>query len=91
MAGSYPSLLNGPSGDGVLAYVLFAFHQGQENNNPGFRIADAATSEAVPEPATIALTVGALLMLAGVRNVRAGTSRRQSKRLTPKHTATTGG
>jgi hypothetical protein len=34
VAGSYPSLLNGPSGDGVLADILFEFLPGQEGNNP---------------------------------------------------------
>ena len=32
VAGFYPSLLNGPSGDGILADILFRFVPGQEGN-----------------------------------------------------------
>ena len=33
VAGSYPFLLVGPSGDGILAYILFRFLDGQEAND----------------------------------------------------------
>ena len=71
VAGSYPSLPAGPSGDGVLAYILFAFLNGQDNNDPGFEIVNAVISQAVPAPATIALSLGALLMLPAIRVARA--------------------
>ena len=71
VAGFYPSLLTGPSGDGVLAYILFAFLDGQDNNDPHFVIVDAVISQAVPAPATIALSLGALLMLPAIRVARA--------------------
>lgn len=78
VAGLYPSLLDGVSGDGILAYVLFAFIEGQENNDPGFGVTDVVITSAVPEPATIALCFGALLLLTGARVVRAGTRCRLS-------------
>jgi hypothetical protein len=64
VAGSYPSLLNdaGVSGDGVLAYILFAFLPGQENRSPDFAIqAGSTTSLPVPEPSTAALLAAASL------------------------------
>jgi len=63
VAGSYPSLLNGPSGDGVLAYILFRFLEDQENNNPNFTIANAAVQQQVPEPGTLALLAAGLGIL----------------------------
>ena len=61
VAGSHPSLLNGPTGDGILAYILFQFLDGQETNNPNFAIANAAVQQ-VPEPATLALLAAVLLI-----------------------------
>jgi hypothetical protein len=61
VAGSYPSLVDGPSGDGVLAYILFQFIAGQETNNPNFTI-DNATVQQVPEPGTLVLLAAALLI-----------------------------
>lgn len=56
VAGSYPSLIDGPSGDGVLAYVLFQYEAGQQEKNPGFGIENAnPVPEPVPEPGTLAL------------------------------------
>ena len=66
VAGFYPSLFDGLSGDGVLAYILFAFLEDQENNDPGFEIAGTDPAS-VPEPATLALLMGSLLLLAGTR------------------------
>ena len=63
VAGFYPGLLNGPSGDGVLAFVLFDFLQGQENNDPKFRIENPIVQQA-PEPATVSLLAAALLIFA---------------------------
>jgi hypothetical protein len=50
VAGSYPFLLNGPSGDGVLADILFEFLPGQEGNNPNFSITNAVVLAPVPAP-----------------------------------------
>jgi len=63
VAGSYPSLVSGPSGDGILAYILFSFVAGQEGNNPNFTIADAVVQQQVPEPSTLALFAAVLLIL----------------------------
>ncbi|HEY1300607.1 MAG TPA: hypothetical protein VGF07_08920, partial [Stellaceae bacterium] len=64
VAGSYPSLSAGPSGDGTLAFVLFEFLAGQSGNNPNFRIENAVVEEPVPEPGSLALVVGALAITA---------------------------
>lgn len=61
VAGMYPSLLDGPSGDGVLAYILFGFVDGP--GDPNFRIADATVQQQVPEPSTLALLAAAFLLL----------------------------
>jgi hypothetical protein len=72
VSGSYPGLLDGVTGDGVLAYILFEFVEGQEANNPGFTIADALVNGLpttppptgqVPEPSPLMLLAGALLIL----------------------------
>ena len=61
VAGSYPFLLEGPSGDGILAYILFRFLDGP--GDPGFAIADATVQQQIPEPSTLALLAAALLLL----------------------------
>ena len=63
VAGEYPSLLTGPSGDGLLAFILFEFVPGQEENNPNFRITGATVVQAAPEPATLVLVASALALL----------------------------
>jgi hypothetical protein len=73
VAGSYPALLTGASGDGVLAYVLFQYLVGQENNDPGFGIEEVTVQQA-PEPGTPALLAAALLILSFARH--ASTRRR---------------
>ena len=65
VAGSYPSLLVGPSGDGPLAYILFQFQQGQEGNNPGFSVANTTVVQGAPEPATLFLLATGLVILGG--------------------------
>jgi hypothetical protein len=55
VAGSYPSLLNGPSGDGVLADILFDFLPGQEGNNPNFTITNTVVVGDVPLPGALPL------------------------------------
>ena len=66
IAGSYPALLTGPSGDGVLAYVLFEFLPGQENNNPNFSVANESVFQ-VPEPSSLSLLAAVLLIFALMR------------------------
>ena len=70
VAGSYPSLLTGPSGDGILAYILFGFLPGQENNEPGFSIEDAVVLE-IPQASAL-LLVAAGSGLLGVARGRRG-------------------
>jgi len=70
VAGSYPSLVTGPSGDGVLARIEFRFLDGQEDEDPDFRIDGASTLEVpVPGPASVTL------LLAGAVLVRARRAR----------------
>jgi hypothetical protein len=64
VAGSYPSLPSGPSGDGILAFILFEFLPGQTGNDPNFSIQNAVVQEQqIPEPATLPLLAGALVLL----------------------------
>lgn len=70
VAGEYPSLLTGPSGDGVLAYVLFNFIPGQETNSPNFSIQSATIVSGAPEPTTLVLVASALALLGGRRLAR---------------------
>ena len=67
VAGSYPSLIVGPSGGGPLAYILFQFQQGQEGNNPGFSVGNTTVIQGAPEPATLFLVASALVILGGGR------------------------
>jgi hypothetical protein len=75
-AGSYPLLLTGPTGDGVLAYVVFDFLPGQEAQTPGFAIQNAGVVEAVPEPGTLTLVGAGLTFLVAhrMRSRRSGAS-----------------
>ena len=63
VAGSYPGLLDGVTGNGVLAFVLFDFLQGQQSNDPNIRI-DGPPVTQVPEPATASLLAAGLLFVA---------------------------
>jgi hypothetical protein len=63
VAGSYPFLLNGPSGDGVLADILFEFLPGQEGKNPNFSITNAVVLAPVPAPEAGSLGLLAALAL----------------------------
>ena len=70
VAGFYPSLLTGPSGDGTLALILFEFLPGQENGNPNFSITGATVVQGAPEPATLVLLASGLVLLGGRRLLR---------------------
>ena len=67
VAGFHPSLLDGVTGDGVLAYILFQYLPGQQTNDPGFGV-DNVTTQQAPEPGSIALLVVALAALASRRS-----------------------
>ena len=72
VAGEYPGLLDGVTGNGTLAYILFEYVDGQEGNNPGFTVADTfinglpttptPPNGTVPEPSVLMLLAGALLI-----------------------------
>jgi hypothetical protein len=64
VAGSYPSLVTGPSGDGVLAFILFQCLDPQNCSNPGFSISGAQVVQGAPEPATLLLLASGLVLLA---------------------------
>ena len=72
VAGSYPSFPTGPSGNGTLAFVLFEFLPEQQNNNPKFRIENPVVEQGVPEPGTLVLLAGGLMLLGTVRVNRRG-------------------
>ena len=59
---------SGVSGDGLLAYVLF--QQLMPGVDPGFSISNAVTTQAAPEPGTLALLAGVLAVLGGRRILR---------------------
>jgi hypothetical protein len=62
---------SGVSGDGLLAYILFAFQPGQQDPFPSFSI-DNATVQQAPEPGTLVLLGGGLLLLGILRMVWRG-------------------
>ncbi len=59
---------SGVSGDGLLAFVLF--QQLMPGVDPGFSISNAVTTQAAPEPGTLALLAGVLAVLGGRRILR---------------------
>jgi hypothetical protein len=63
VGGSYPGLLSGPSGNGVLAFILFQYQTGQSGNDPGFGVSGTQVTQ-VPEPGSLAL-LGGLLAIGG--------------------------
>ena len=88
VAGSYPSLLVGPSGDGILAYILFRFLDGQEANDPGFAIENAVLLAAVPAPASlIALVAGTSILALWTQRRRAHVGRIVHRRQTEEEKA----
>jgi hypothetical protein len=67
VAGSYPSLVTGPSGDGVLAFILFQCLDQENCSRPGFSISGTQVVQGAPEPATLVLVLGGLAVLGGRR------------------------
>jgi hypothetical protein len=59
--------LPGPSGDGVLAYIEFVTTATGTGTSP-ITVQNPSTTSAVPEPATLALLIGGLVLL-GARRV----------------------
>jgi len=70
VAGAYPSLVTGPSGDGVLAFILFQCLDQENCSNPGFSISGTQVVQGAPEPATLALLASGLVLLGGRRLFR---------------------
>ena len=70
VAGSYPSLLTGPSGDGTLAFILFQCLDTENCSTPGFRISGTQVVQGAPEPATLLLLASGLVLLGGRRLLR---------------------
>jgi hypothetical protein len=70
VAGSYPSLLTGPSGDGTLAFILFQCLDTENCSNPGFSISGTQVVQGAPEPATLFLLASGLVLLRGRRLLR---------------------
>jgi hypothetical protein len=62
VAGSYPSLLKGPSGDGALAFVLFRCLDQENCTNPNFSVGGTQVGQAAPEPSTLLLLAIGLLL-----------------------------
>jgi hypothetical protein len=62
VAGFYPALLAGPSGSGILAYILFGFLPDQDDNDPGFRIENAIVLQVPQASALLLLAAGSALL-----------------------------
>ena len=61
---------SGVTGDGLLAFVLFAFEPGQSENDPNFTIDEVSLQQAAPEPASTTLLAAGLVILALNRSRR---------------------
>ena len=70
VAGEYPLLLTGPSGDGTLAFILFQCLDQENCSNPGFSIRGGQVVQGAPEPATLLLLGSGLALLCGRRLLR---------------------
>jgi hypothetical protein len=63
VAGSYPNVFDGVTGDGVLAFILFEYlTDDQEGDDPNFGIG-SPPAQPVPEPGTMLLLTAAALPL----------------------------
>jgi len=67
VAGHYPSLLTGPSGNGPLAFILFQCVPDPATCNGGFSVQGVTVVQGAPEPATLALVLAGLVALGGRR------------------------
>jgi hypothetical protein len=63
VAGAWQDPPPGPSGGGILAFVEFVTTQSGTGTSPITVMGGSTTSSAVPEPATLALLAGGLLLL----------------------------
>jgi len=70
VAGSYPALLTGPSGNGPLAYILFQCVPDPATCNGNFSVQGTTVVQGAPEPATLVLLTSGLALLGGRRLVR---------------------
>jgi hypothetical protein len=62
VAGSYPNVFDGVTGDGVLAFILFEYLTEQGGGDPNFGIGSPPV-QPVPEPGTMLLLTAAVLPL----------------------------
>jgi len=67
VAGHYPSLLTGPSGNGPLAFILFQCVPDPATCNGNFSVQGVTVVQGAPEPATLALVLAGLVALGGRR------------------------
>ena len=70
VAGEYPSLLTGPSGNGPLAFILFQCVPDPATCNGNFSVQGTTVVQGAPEPATLVLLASGLALLGGRRLVR---------------------
>jgi hypothetical protein len=70
VAGEYPSLLTGPSGNGPLAFILFQCVPDPATCNGNFSIQGATVVQGAPEPATFVLLASGLALLGSRRLVK---------------------
>jgi hypothetical protein len=68
-AGHYPLLLSGPSGNGLLAFILFECVDVENCSNPNFSIPPESVTivQGAPEPATLLLLASGLVLVGGRR------------------------
>lgn len=70
VAGAYPNALAGPSGNGVLAFILFQCVDPDNCSNPGFGTGGGQVVQGAPEPATLLLLASGLALFCGRRFLR---------------------
>lgn len=72
VAGAWQNPPPGPTGDGILAYVEFITTETGTGGSPITVTGTSTTSSAAPEPATIALLAGGLVIMGSRRLLRRG-------------------
>lgn len=60
----------GVTGDGLLAYIGFAYQPGREGADPGFTVGGVTVAQPVPEPGSLALVLAGLLALGQRQQLR---------------------